>query len=277
MSKIYFQGTFGAYSHLAALSIDPKAEILPCKTFDDCFNKASEEPDSRIIIPESNRITGNIGIEYLIFKHRLNIYKEHFQKIEHNLLGQPGAKLKDIKEVYSHAQGLSQCSKFIKENNLAEHIRADTAGSAEMISKTKDIKQSAIASSLSAEIYGLEVIKKNIENESGNLTRFLVMGKNISQPEFKDKTYITSFLFKLKSKPAALYQSLGGFAINGVNLTKLQSYPEKNSFDSYFFLCDLDGHIEDLKVQKSLEELGLHCEDFHVLGVFEADNLRQKK
>ena len=277
MSKIYFQGTFGAYSHLAALSIDPKAEILPCKTFDDCFNKASEEPDSRIIIPESNRITGNIGIEYLIFKHRLNIYKEHFQKIEHNLLGQPGAKLKDITEVYSHAQGLSQCSKFIKENNLAEHIRADTAGSAEMISKTKDVKQSAIASSLSAEIYGLEVVKKNIENESGNLTRFLVMGKNISQPEFQDKTYITSFLFKLKSKPAALYQSLGGFAINGVNLTKLQSYPEKNSFDSYFFLCDLDGHIEDSKVQKSLEELGLHCEDFHVLGVFEADSLRQKK
>jgi len=277
MSKIYFQGTFGAYSHLAALSIDPKAEILPCKTFDDCFNKASKEPDSRIIIPESNRITGNIGIEYLIFKHRLNIYKEHFQKIEHNLLGQPGAKLKDIKDVYSHAQGLSQCSKFIKENNLAEHIRADTAGSAEMISKTKDAKQSAIASSLSAKIYGLEVIKKNIENETGNLTRFLVMGKNISQPEFKDKTYITSFLFKLKSKPAALYQSLGGFAINGVNLTKLQSYPEKNSFDSYFFLCDLDGHIEDPKVQKSLEELGLHCEDFHVLGVFEADSLRQKK
>ena len=277
MSKIYFQGTFGAYSHLAALSVNPKAEIIPCKTFDECFLNASKDLKSKIIIPESNRITGNIGIEYLIFKYRLNIYSEYFQKIEHNLLGQPGAKLKDIKEVYSHAQGLSQCSKFIKENNLAEHIRADTAGSAEMISKTKDIKQSAIASSLSAEIYGLEIIKKNIENESGNLTRFLVMGKNISQPEFKDKTYITSFLFKLKSKPAALYQALSGPSLNGVNLTKLQSYPVKNSFDSYFFLCDLDGHIEDPKVQKSLEELGLHCEDFHVLGVFEADNLRQKK
>ena len=277
MSKIYFQGTFGAYSHLAALSVDPNAEIIPCKTFDECFSKASLEPENKIIIPESNRITGNIGIEYLIFKHRLNIYMEHFQKIEHNLLGQPGSKLKDIKEVYSHAQGLSQCSQFIKENNLIEHIRADTAGSAEMISKTKNAKQAAIASSLSAEIYGLEVIKKNIENENGNLTRFLVMGKNISQPEFKDKNYITSFLFKLKSKPAALYQSLGGFAINGVNLTKLQSYPEKNTFDSYFFLCDLDGHIEDKKVQKSLEELGLHCEDFHVLGVFEADKLRENK
>ena len=277
MSKIYFQGTFGAYSHLAALSIDPKAEILPCKTFDECFNKALEEPESRIIIPESNRITGNIGIEYLIFKHRLNIYMEYFQKIEHNLLGQPGAKLKDIKEVYSHAQGLSQCSKFINDNKIVEHIRADTAGSAEMISKTQDITKGAIASSLSAEIYGLQVIKKNIENEIGNLTRFLVMGKNISQPEFGSKKYITSFLFKLKSKPAALYQSLGGFAINGVNLTKLQSYPEKNSFDSFFFLCDLDGHIEDPKVQKSLEELGLHCQDFHVLGVFEADKLREKK
>jgi len=276
MKKIYFQGTYGAYSHLAALSVDPDAEILPCKTFDECFNKASHEPECKIIIPESNRITGNIGIEYLIFKHRLNIYMEHFQKVEHNLLGQPGAKLSDIKEVYSHAQGLSQCSKFIKDNNLSEHIRADTAGSAEMISKKKDLKLAAIASSLCADIYDLQVIKKNIENEKGNLTRFLVMGKNILQPEFKNKKYITSFLFKLKSKPAALYQSLGGFAINGVNLTKLQSYPEKNTFDSYFFLCDLDGHIEDLKVQKSLKELGLHCEDFHVLGVFEADKLREK-
>ena len=118
--------------------------------------------------------------------------------------------------------------------------------------------------------------KSNIENESGNTTRFLIMGKKILQPEFADKKYITSFLFKLKSKPAALYQSLGGFAINGVNLTKLQSYPEQNSFESYFFLCDLDGHIEDPKIQKSLEELGLHCLDFHVLGVFEADKFREK-
>ena len=277
MSKIYFQGTFGAYSHIASLSIDPKAKIIPCKTFDECFLKASNEEDAKIVIPESNRITGNIGIEYLIFKYRLNIYSEYFQKIEHNLLGQPGAKVTDINEVYSHAQALSQCSKFIKKNNLNENVRADTAGSAEMISKNKNKQEAAIASSLSAETYGLEIIQKNIEDEKGNLTRFLVMGKNILQPELGKKKYITSFLFKLKSKPAALYQSLGGFAINGVNLTKLQSYPEKNSFNSFFFLCDLDGHIEEQKVQKSLEELGLHCEDFHVLGVFEADQIREKK
>ena len=276
MSKIYFQGTFGAYSHLAALSIFKDAEIIPCKTFDECFLKASKDDNSKIIIPESNRITGNIGIEYLIFKYRLNIYSEYFQKIEHNLLGLPGTKISDIKDVYSHGQALSQCSKFIKSNSLTEHVRADTAGSAEMVSKTKDKTKAAIASSLSAKTYNLEIIKKNIENEKGNLTRFLIMGKNISQPEFGNKKYITSFLFKLKSKPAALYQSLGGFAINGVNLTKLQSYPEKNTFDSFFFLCDLDGHIEDTKVQKSLEELGLHCQDFHVLGVFEADKIREK-
>ena len=277
MSKIYFQGTYGAYSHLASLSIDPKAEIIPCKTFDECFLNASNEKNSKIVIPESNRITGNIGIEYLIFKYRLNIYSEYFQKIEHNLLGQAGTKITDIENVFSHTQALSQCSKFIKQNNLNEHVRADTAGSAKMISINKKKDEAAIASALSAETYGLEIIQKNIENESGNLTRFLVMGKDIEQPEFGKKKYITSFLFKLKSKPAALYQSLGGFAINGVNLTKLQSYPEKNSFDSFFFLCDLDGHIEDPKVQKSLEELGLHCQDFHVLGVFEADPLRDKK
>jgi prephenate dehydratase len=276
MSKIYFQGTFGAYSHIAALEVEPNAKIIPCKTFDECFLKASLEGDSKIVIPESNRITGNIGIEYLIFKYRLNIYAEHFQKIEHSLLGQPGSSISDIKDVFSHAQALSQCSNFIKKNNFIEHVRADTAGSAEAISQNKIKSEAAIASSLSAKTYKLKILAPNIENEMGNATRFLIMGKEISQPDFGNKKYITSFLFKLKSKPAALYQSLSGFAINGVNLTKLQSYPEKNSFESYFFLCDLDGHIEDIKVQKSLEELGLHCQDFHVLGVFEADKFRIK-
>ena len=274
--KILYQGSPGAYSHLAALEIYPDAEIISCKTFDECFSRAQEDKKLKIIIPESNKTTGNIGIEYLIFKYRLNIYAEHFHKIEHNLLGLPGAKINDIKNVLSHAQGLSQCSNFIKKNNFIENVRADTAGSAELIAKNKKISDAAIASKLSAKIYKLDVVVSNIENEKGNTTRFLIMGKTIHQPEFEKKKYITSFLFKLKSKPAALYQSLGGFAINGVNLTKLQSFPEANSFTSYFFLCDLDGHIEDQKVQKSLEELGLHCEDFHVLGVFQADQFREK-
>jgi prephenate dehydratase len=250
--KILFQGSPGAYSHTAALEVYPDSEIISCKTFDECFSKAQQDENLKIIIPESNKTTGNIGIEYLIFKYRLNIYAEHFHRIEHNLLGIPGAKIKDIKNVLSHAQGLSQCSDYIKKNNLTENVRADTAGSAKYISENNKKSDAAIASKLSAKIYNLDVIKSNIENETGNTTRFLIMGKSINQPEFSKKKYITSFLFKLKSKPAALYQSLGGFAINGVNLTKLQSYPEKNSFSSYFFLCDLDGHIEEPKVQKSL-------------------------
>jgi len=274
--KILFQGSLGAYSHLAALEVYPDAEVIPCKTFDECFSKAIQDEKLKIIIPESNKTTGNIGIEYLIFQYRLNIYAEHFHRIEHNLLGIPGAKIKDIKNVLSHAQGLSQCSDYIKKNNFIENVRTDTAGSAAAVSKNKEITDAAIASKLSAKIYKLDIIDSNIENEKGNTTRFLIMGKPIYQPELEKKKYITSFLFKLKSKPAALYQSLGGFAINGVNLTKLQSYPEKNSFTAYFFLCDLDGHIEEPKVQKSLEELGLHCEDFHVLGVFEADKFREK-
>ena len=272
--KILYQGSPGAYSHLAAKDLYPEAEIIACKTFDECFRKAEEDKNFKIIIPESNRITGNIGIEYLIFKHRLNIYAEHFHKIEHNLLGLPGVKLQDIKNVYSHAQALSQCSEFIKKNNINENVRADTAGSAALIAKNKIKNDAAIASKLSAEIYKLDIIVPNIENEKGNVSRFLIMGKTVSQPELGAGKYITSFLFKLKSKPAALYQSLGGFAINGVNLTKLQSYPEKNSFSSYFFLCDLDGHIDNPNVQKSLKELDLHCEDFHVLGVFQADKFR---
>ena len=274
--KILYQGSPGAYSHLAALEVYPDSEIISCKTFDECFQRAQKDEKLKIIIPESNKTTGNIGIEYLIFKFRLNIYAEHFHQIEHNLLGVPGSKLENIKNVFSHQQALSQCSDFLKNKNIIENVRTDTAGSAALVSKNKNKSEAAIASKLSAKIYDLDILTENIENEKGNATRFLIMGKPIIQPEFDGSNYITSFLFKLKSKPAALYQSLGGLAINGVNLTKLQSYPEKNSFVSYFFLCDLDGHIDDPKVKKSLEELGLHCEDFHVLGVFPADKFRQK-
>jgi prephenate dehydratase len=274
--KILYQGSPGAYSHIAALEVYPNAKIIPCKTFDECFSKAIENEKVRIIIPESNRITGNIGVEYLIFKYRLNIYAEHFHPVQHHLLGLRGTKTKDIKHVYSHAQALSQSSQFIKKNNFIENVSADTAGSAKYVSENKNKNKAAIASKLSAKIYNLDVLASNIEDEKGNVTRFLLMGKPVMQPELKNDKYITSFLFKLKSKPAALYSALSGFAIQGVNLTKLQSYPEKNSFTSYFFLCDLDGHIEEPKVQKSLEELGLHCEDFHVLGVFSSDKFREK-
>ena len=274
--KIAYQGIPGSYSESCAKQNYPECETISCKTFDECFQMANNDSNIRTIIPESNKTTGNIGIEYLIFKFRLNIYAEHFFKISHNLLGVKGCKLGDIKDVYSHAQALSQSSIFIAKNNLTGQVRADTAGSAKYVSENCDKTKAAIASSLSAEIYNLEIIKKDIQDNKENFTRFLLMGKDISQPENDDKSYITSFLFKLKSKPAALYSSLQGMAINGVNMIKLQSFPEKNSFSSYFFLCEVEGHLNQQKIKNSLEDLNYHCEDMSVLGVFEADKLRKK-
>ena len=274
--KIAYQGIAGSYSESCAKEKYPNCDTIPCKTFDECFEKANQDSSIKAIIPESNKTTGNIGVEYLIFKYRLNICAEHFFSINHNLLGIPGSKITDIKEVYSHAQAQSQSSAFIKKKKLNENVRADTAGSAKYISEAKDKSKGAIASKLSADIYNLEILNSNIQDEKENVTRFLVMQKEIFQPEFKKNKYITSLLFKLKSKAGALYSALGSFTLNGVNLTKLQSFPEKNSFSSYFFLCELDGHIEEPKVKNSLEELGLHCDDMHVLGVFEADKFRDK-
>ena len=274
--KIAYQGIAGSYSESCAKEKYPNCITIPCKTFDECFEKANEDSSIKAIIPESNKTTGNIGVEYLIFKYRLNICAEHFFSINHNLLGIPGSKINDIKNVYSHAQALSQSSVFIKKKKFNENVRADTAGSAKYISEAQDKSKGAIASKLSAEIYNLEILNTNIQDEKENVTRFLIMQKEIFQPEFKKNKYITSLLFKLKSKAGALYSALGSFTLNGVNLTKLQSFPEKNSFSSYFFLCELDGHIEEPKVKNSLEELGLHCDDMHVLGVFEADKYRDK-
>tara|TARA_Y100001970_G_C13991348_1_gene728382 strand:- start:68 stop:895 length:828 start_codon:yes stop_codon:yes gene_type:complete len=274
--KIAYQGIAGSYSESCAKEKYPGCETIPCKTFDECFEIANNDNSVKAIIPESNKTTGNIGVEYLIFKYRLNIFAEHFFPINHNLLGIPGSKLDDIKDVYSHAQALSQSSIFIKKKKLNENVRADTAGSAKFISEAKDKSKGAISSKLSATIYNLEILSSNIQDEKENVTRFLIMQKDIFQPEFQKRKYITSLLFKLKSKAGALYSALGSFTLNGVNLTKLQSFAEKNSFSSYFFLCELDGHIEEAKVKNSLEELGLHCDDMHVLGVFEADKYRDK-
>ena len=274
--KIAYQGIAGSYSESCAKEKYPNCETISCKTFDDCFEKANEDSSVKAIIPESNKTTGNIGVEYLIFKYRLNIYAEHFFPINHNLLGLPESKITDIKDVYSHAQALSQSSNFIKKNKFNENVRADTAGSAKYVSENRNITKGAIASKLSAKIYNLKTLDSNVQDEKENVTRFLIMQKDIFQPEHKKNKYITSLLFKLKSKAGALYSALGSFTLNGVNLTKLQSFPEKNSFSSYFFLCELEGHIEEKKVKNSLEELGLHCDDMHVLGVFEADKFRDK-
>ena len=277
--KIAIQGELGAYSHIAANNLFKDSEIKTCATFEETFKKAYEDESYKIIIPIENSLAGRVAdIHYLLTKYKLQIYSEHFQNVEHNLLVKEGTELKDIKYVRSHVQAIDQCQKIISKNKFKTIISADTAGSAKDLSTGNDKSIAAIASKLSAKIYNLKILKSNIEDDTGNVTRFLIMGKKVNQPEnIKNTKYITSCIFRLKSIPAALYKCLGGFATNQVNLTKLESFSVKNTFDQTNFYLDMEGHIEDSSVQKALEELGFHTESLDILGVYEAAAFRQKK
>ena len=273
--KVAFQGEKGAYSHLASLEIFPNSEMKACPTFEETFRLANKNSEYTIVIPIENSLVGRVAdIHYLIPKYKLQIHAEHFQKVNHHLLALKDSNMKDIKTVRSHSQAIGQCQKMISASNLESIIAADTAGSAKFISTKKDKSESAIASELAAKIYDLKILKSNIEDEPGNVTRFLVMSKESRHPEFKDKKYITSCIFKLKSIPAALYKALGGFATNGVNLCKLESFAVKNTFDQVNFYIDIEGHIENPSLQKALEELGFHTQKLDILGVYEAHRFR---
>ena len=276
-NKVAFQGELGAYSHIAINELFKDAEIRTCSTFEETFKVAFENEDYKIVIPLENSLAGRVAdIHYLLPKYKLQIHAEHFQKVEHNLLAKENSKIEDIKYVRSHAQAIGQCQKIIMDNKYKTIISADTAGSAKELADGKDNSIAAIASKLSAQIYNLKILKENIEDEKGNVTRFLIMGKNVQQPEFqKGKKYITTCIFRLKSEPAALYKSLGGFATNQVNMTKLESFSVKNTFAQTNFYLDFEGHIEEKPVQNAMEELGFHTESLDILGVYEASTFRE--
>jgi prephenate dehydratase len=269
----------GAYSHIACEKLFPGSQIKACPTFEETFKTAHDDEDCKIIIPLENSSAGRIAdIHYLLPKYKLQIHAEYFQKIEHNLLVKQDAELKDIKYVRSHAQAIDQCQKIILKNKFKTIVSADTAGSAKELSKTKDKSIAAIASELSAKIYNLKILMENIEDESQNTTRFIIMSKKVRQPEYdKNKIFLTSCIFRVKSVPAALFKCLGSFSSNQVNLTKLESFSVKNTFDQTNFYLDIEGHIEQIPVKNSLEELGFHTERLEILGVYEASPFRQKK
>jgi prephenate dehydratase len=277
MVKIAFQGELGAYSHIAAKELFNDSEIKACATFEETFKLAYEDASYKIIIPIENSLAGRVAdIHYLLPKYKLQIYAEHFQKVEHNLLVLPSSKLSDIEFVRSHAQAIGQCQKMITKNNFKTIVSADTAGSAKDLANNKESNIAAIASKLSAEIYNLKILEKNVEDEKGNVTRFLIMGKNVHQPNYvKDKKFITSCIFRLKSIPSALYKCLGGFATNQINMTKLESFSVKNTFDQANFYLDFEGHLEEKRVKIAMEELGFHTQSLDVLGVYEASNYRK--
>ena len=276
--KFAYQGIPGSYSESCIRENYPDCEeAISCRTFQDAFERALKDKNTKAIVPEQNQLIGSINIETLILKYRLNVFAEHFFKISHSLLVVPGAKLKDVKNVYSHTAALSQTNKFLRDNKLKENVMADTAGSAAYVAKKNDKSKAAIASKYSAEIYGLDILKNNIQDEKENFTRFLVFQKEVTQPEFKnDGKYITSFLFKLKNKPSALFQSLTGMSLRQVDMTKLQSFPEKGTFSSYYFFCEVQGHISEEKVAGALSDLELHCSEFQLLGVFKQSEFRDR-
>ena len=276
--KIAIQGELGAYSHIAAEKLYKDADIKTCSTFEETFKHAYNDPSYKIVIPIENSLAGRVAdIHYLLPKYKLQIHGEYFLPVEHNLLAKPEAKIEDIKFVRSHVQAISQCQNIIAKRNFKPIISVDTAGSAKELAEGKDKSIAAIASNLSAKIYDLKILEKNIEDEKGNVTRFLIMGKNIQQPDYtNDKKFITSCIFRVKSEPSALYKCLGGFATNQVNLTKLESFSVKNTFDQANFYLDIEGHIENLGVKKALEELGFHTETLDILGVYESSTFRQK-
>ena len=276
--KIAIQGELGAYSHIAAEKLYKEVDIKTCSTFEETFKQAYNDPSYKIVIPIENSLAGRVAdIHYLLPKYKLQIHGEYFLPVEHNLLGKPDAKIENIKYVRSHAQAISQCQNIIIKKKFKSIISIDTAGSAKDLAEGEDKSIAAIASDLSAKMYNLKILEKNIEDEKGNVTRFLIMGKNIEQPEYTtEKKFITSCIFRVKSEPSALYKCLGGFATNQVNLTKLESFSVKNTFDQANFYLDLEGHLEQTGVKKALEELGFHTETLDILGVYESSRFRQK-
>jgi len=269
MKKIAFQGELGAYSHLACIEAAPDHNPVACRTFESAMEQVNASECHLAMIPIENSVAGRVAdIHYLLGGYDLKIYSEHFQEINHQLMVKPGASLDTIKNVRSHSMAIGQCHAAIKKYNLDVIIMADTAGSAKFISEQGTMEDSAIASTLAADIYGLDIVDTNIQDMKNNTTRFLIMSKELQQERNENLSYLTSCIFEVKSVPSALYKALGGFATNGVNLTKLESFIVDGDFNKAQFYIDLDGHAEDQSVKGALEELSFYTEKLKVLGVY---------
>jgi prephenate dehydratase len=272
--KIAFQGERGAFSHAAAHALFPAGEPVPCLTFEDTLQAVKKGAAEYGVVPVENSIYGRItDIYHLLPESGLFITGEHFLRIEMNLLGVKGAKLEDIKAVQSLSVALGQCRKFIRQHKFKTINAVDTAGSAREVAELGDKTLGAIASRFSAEVYGLDILAENIEDAAHNTTRFLVISKNREEAPQGGKVK-TTFVFRVRNVPAALYKAMGGFATNSVNMTKLESYMLDGSFTATQFYADIEGHPDDRSVQLAFEELKFFTDHFHVLGVYPAGKPR---
>ncbi len=277
MRKISFQGAHGAYSDIACREVFPNMETVPCDTFEEAFAAVQTGVTDLAMIPVDNTLAGRVAdVHHFLPKSGLSIIGEHFLKIEHALLGVKGAKIENLKHVHSHLHALPQCRKIIKELGLKPHVHADTAGAASEVAEKNDPEHAAIASTLAGEIYGLQKLRGDVQDADHNTTRFIILSREPSVPKLDEKTtYITSFVFSVRNIPAALYKAMGGFATNGINMIKLESYVNPQ-FQVAQFYVDVIGHPESRPLQLAMEELGFFAKEVTILGTYAAHSFRVK-
>jgi prephenate dehydratase len=274
--KIAFQGEPGANSHIAIVEAYPDAEPMPCATFEDALSAISSGEADLGMIPIENSVAGRVAdIHHLLPASGLFIIGEWFLPVRHQLMALKGTKLSDIKTVESHVHALGQCRRIIRKLGIKPIVAADTAGSARDVSERKDKSVAAIASRLAAQIYGLEILAEDVEDEAHNTTRFVVLARESDWARQGSGPLVTSFVFRVRNLPAALYKALGGFATNGVNMTKLESYMVDGNFFATQFYADVDGHPDDRNLAFALEELKFFSKEFRIIGVYPAHKFRE--
>ena len=276
-NKIAFQGEPGANSDTACRNVHPAMEPLPCPSFEDAFNAVESGKADLAMIPIENTIAGRVAdIHHLLPESKLHIVGEYFLPIHFQLMVLRGVERSEIRSVHTHIHALGQCRKYIRKNGWKPMVAGDTAGAAKLVSEVKDRSMAALAPALAAELYDLDVIEENVEDTENNITRFVVLSKSKHWAERKadDTRMMTTFVFRVRNVPAALYKAMGGFATNGVNMTKLESYQLDGGFTATQFYADIEGHPDDAHVARALEELRFFSREVRILGVYEANGYR---
>jgi prephenate dehydratase len=274
-ARIAFQGEPGAYSHQACHETRPDLEALPCRTFEDAIAAVRNNQANLAMLPVENSTYGRVAdIHQLLPNSGLHIIDETFVRVHINLLAVPGTPLKEVRSALSHTVLLGQCRSFLRDNNIEPVTGVDTAGSAKIVAENAVPAQAALAGDLAGELYGLDTLARHIEDHDRNTTRFLIMSRDANHTRRGDHGMVTSFVFRVRNIPAALFKAMGGFATNGVNMTKLESYMVNGSFTATQFYADIEGHPEDHPVKLAMEELAYFTEEISVLGVYPADPRR---
>ncbi|TIP86076.1 MAG: prephenate dehydratase [Mesorhizobium sp.] len=277
-NRIAFQGEPGANSDTACRNMFPDMEPLPCPTFEDAFNAVETGKADLAMIPIENTIAGRVAdIHHLLPESKLHIVGEYFLPIHFQLMVLPGVKRDEIKTVHSHIHALGQCRKYIRKNGWKPVVAGDTAGAAKLVAELKDRTMAALAPALASTLYGLDIIEQNVEDTDSNVTRFVVLTRNRQWAErpSADARMMTTFIFRVRNVPAALYKAMGGFATNGINMTKLESY-QLGAFTATLFYADIEGHPDDPLVKLALDELRFFSREMRILGVYPASESREQ-